>query len=189
MEELALGKTSSLITTRDAVSILSLGGNRTANLGRVGAVISARQCDAVLEPRFNYRSTPVYIDMTSWCTGSLSSPARSLYLLTVVVMLSCCQNMMVTNSRGVVTLNSFRWVTWEERAVNTPVTYYLWAHVLQSKWLIYTWSLLCGPQCHVIHWLIMKETALQRYLNKYSSKRSHILRVWFNDENGSLMFS
>lgn len=64
MEELALGKTSSLIMTRDAVSILSLCGNRTANLGIVGAVISARQSNAVLESRFNYRSTPGYIDMS-----------------------------------------------------------------------------------------------------------------------------
>lgn len=46
VEELALGKTSSLIMTRDAVSILSLCGNRTANLGRAGAVISVRQCNA-----------------------------------------------------------------------------------------------------------------------------------------------
>lgn len=58
------GKTSSLIMTRDAVSILSLCGNRTANLGRVRAVISVRQCNAELESRFNYRSTPAYIDMS-----------------------------------------------------------------------------------------------------------------------------
>lgn len=54
VEELALGKTSSLIMTRERVSILSLRGNRTANLGRVGAVISLLPCNAVVELSFNY---------------------------------------------------------------------------------------------------------------------------------------
>lgn len=38
--ELALGKKGSLIRMREAVSTLSVHGNRTANLGRVSAVIS-----------------------------------------------------------------------------------------------------------------------------------------------------
>lgn len=46
-------KKGSLIRMREAVSSLSLGGNRTSNLGRVSAVISLPQCNAVAVS-FNY---------------------------------------------------------------------------------------------------------------------------------------